>query len=246
MSTEALRSTCEPESAIAVDEVLVRYRTTELLPESDLREARSMLSDSERMRHDAYRLSQDRRDYAFAHALLRTSLSRYRHSDPRSWTFTAASNGKPQLADPGAGRLRFSLSHTRGCVACVVGRNAEVGIDVESAHPDFDPSDVVSRYFTPEENAYLKRCTDGERRARFADLWTLKEAFTKAIGHGISDAISAFGFNVDGEHIRFMPPPSVDPAAWQFALFSVDGDYRVGVAINRPGATRSAITIESA
>jgi 4'-phosphopantetheinyl transferase len=213
--------------------VHVWYRLTESLGEPALAVARAMLSDEERSRHDRYRLACDRRDYAVAHALLRASLSRYSEVEPQAWTFDVGAHGRPELtirAGLGA-RLTFNLSHARGIVACAITPGAAVGIDVTRTDAAFDYSSIASRYLSPDELVQLDACPPRDRSARFIELWTLKEAYTKATGRGLSEAVSDFGFLIEGDGIRFLPPGNVNPGAWQFGLFALEPHYRIGVAI---------------
>ena len=136
-----------------------------------------MLSNEEREKQDNFRLYQDRRDYAVGHALLRTSLSRYGGTEPRTWRFTAGLNGKPELMDRTGSEaaLVFSLSHTRRLVACAIASGAHIGIDVEYADTSFDYSLVMSRYFARHEILQIDRCPPPDRAALFFDIWSLKE-----------------------------------------------------------------------
>ena len=216
--------------------VHVWYRLSEGLDGLAVDAVLSILSPGERARHDQLRCAADRRDYAAAHALLRTSLSRYADVAPRAWVFESDSRGKPKLADRCAAGLRvsFSLSHTRGFVACAIASGVSVGLDVERTDPSVDWSPVVRRCFSPLEIAQLERCSSADRAGRFAELWTLKEAHAKATGSGLSDSWTTFGFDVGGDSIRFLPPPTVDAESWQFALFTPAQSYRLAVAVERP------------
>ena len=78
--------------------------------------------------------------------------------------------GKPYFpAEPG---LRFSLSHTRGCVLCVLSDTGEVGADVQ----------VIS----PKDEPFAARLMSGRERADFTlhELWCLREAVYKLTGSG--------------------------------------------------------------
>ena len=219
--------------SLAPDQLHVWYRLTEGLGAPALTAARALLSADERLRHDGYRLARERRDYAAAHALLRTSLSCYREIEPRTWTFQADAHRKPELSLPaacGVG-LTFNLSHARGMVACAIAPGAEVGVDAERTDLAFDCSAVASRVFAHVELAQLERCAPQDRPARFVELWTLKEAYLKATGRSLSDAIQDFAFHIDRDRIRFLPPTNVHRAAWQFALFAPEPHYRLAVAI---------------
>ena len=215
-------------------DVHVWYRLTEHLGDRAQIAARGVLSEDERSRCDRYRLAADRRDYAAAHTLLRTSLSRYRNIEPQAWKFVAGTYGKPEHANrtcPSRKSLTFNLSRTRGIVACAIAPGAEIGIDVETTNLTFDYSDIMSRYCTREEIAQIERCSKRDRASRFIELWTLKEAYIKAMGGCLTEGLSNFGFQLDGDEIRLVAPGDVDPRTWQFALFAPEPRYRIAVAI---------------
>jgi phosphopantetheinyl transferase len=51
-------------------------------------------------------------------------------------------------------------------------------------------SDLVARrFFSPEDNAWLKSLPGAARRAAFYRLWTLKEAILKADGRGLEGGL---------------------------------------------------------
>jgi 4'-phosphopantetheinyl transferase len=219
---------------LAPGQVHIWYQLTESIGEPALIAACALLSSEERWRCDRYRLACDRRDYAVAHALLRTSLSRYSDVEPQAWTFESGPRGKPEVSvrTRGSGvTLTFNLSHARGIVACAIASGAAVGIDVTRTDAAFDYSSIASRYLSRDELIQLDACSPRERSGRFIELWALKEAYTKATGRGLSEAVSDFGFLIEGDRIHFLPPPSVNPRAWKFGLFALEPHYRIGVAI---------------
>ena len=85
-------------------------------------------------------------------------------------------NGKPYLK--GRDDLYFSLSHSDRYVVCAVA-DCEVGVDIEPVS-SIRPA-VLRRCFTSEEQDWIG--TDPER---FIRLWTMKEAYMKLTGTGIS------------------------------------------------------------
>jgi 4'-phosphopantetheinyl transferase len=216
----------------------VAYRDTESLDEMSLAADLSLLSVGERARHARFVFAQDRRDFAAAHALLRRQLSMHAHVPPDAWTFDATPEGKPYLSDSLSGQgLAFNLSHTRGLVACAIGRDVDIGLDVESIDRTVDGRDIVARYFSPDEFRQLEDCNVADRPARFIELWTLKEAYIKAIGRGLSHPLDCFGFAFDGERgIRFIPPPDVPATPWTFALLAPSVRHRLAVAVHAPSA----------
>ena len=220
-------------SRLGPGEVRVEYCLTERLDADALRAAAGTLSIDERARAARFVRDEDRRDFTAAHALLRTALSGCAPAPPDAWTFVVPEpGGKPALGGGGAPPLSFNLAHTSGLVACVVSSGVEVGIDVERVDRAADAIDLARRFFSPREVADLEACASGQRQARFIDIWTLKEAFVKAIGRGLAEPLDRFGFAIDADGtVRFDPPAGADAAAWQFARLAPSPRHRLAVAV---------------
>src|SRR4051812_3308357 len=177
------------------DDVAVWFRQTDTSSPAEIAEMAAVLSTDELGRRDRFRFEDDRRDFTAAHALLRATLSRYGSRQPSDWRFATNAEGKPSLApeQAAADPLTFNLSHTRGLVACVVARGAAVGIDVERGPRVKDVLAFASRYFSSGERAQLSSRHGTEREQRFIEIWTLKEAYLKALGVGIRIPLDSFG-----------------------------------------------------
>ena len=67
-----------------------------------------------------------------------------------------------------------------------------VGVDVERIDERLDVMANAEGSFSPDEQALLTRAPEDERRALFFRLWTLKEAYAKALGTGLSTAFQEF------------------------------------------------------
>jgi len=229
-------------------EVHVWYRATDTLGEIDILDAVAVLSPDERARYARFRFVRDQRDYAAAHALLRTSLSRYAGAGPTSWTFQVAPGGKPFLVlEDGLPQLSFNLSHTHGLVACAITNGSDVGVDVESVGREVTDG-VAERFFSESENVDLRRCGTAALRARrFIELWTLKEAYVKAIGKGLSHPLNSIVFDPsDRESIRFLPPSDVDRNRWRFTLCAPTDAHCLAVAVRHDPQIRPRIRVMSA
>lgn len=113
--------------------------------------------------------------------------------------------GKPYLA--GAPGLAVSWAHSGSLVALGIGAAAEgpVGVDVERSGRA--RAEVAARFFHPEETAWLAAQPEGRRDEAFTRLWTLKEAFTKALGEGISLGLSRFAVRFRGD--------APEPVEWE-------------------------------
>ncbi|XP_058771249.1 uncharacterized protein LOC131644707 [Vicia villosa] len=132
-----------------------------------------------------------------ARALVRTTLARYQtncHIDPKSLKFRKNNYGKPEVDwqyadDWNLPPLHFNISHTSSLIACGVTVGSPIGIDVEEKQRRLK-NDILAfarRYFSPHEVEMLAHIVDPElRRHEFIKLWTLKEAYVKALGRGFS------------------------------------------------------------
>ena len=214
--------------------VHVWYTLTPKVLENDLR-ARylGLLTPEERRRHDRFLQEKDRCQFLLGKVLVRTALSRYYPQAPQAWTFATNRFGKPVVANALAGRIpRFNLSHTEGLVACVLARDFEVGIDVENVGRSVN-LDIARRFFAPAEVAYLEKAAEDEQQRIFFLFWTLKEAYVKARGMGLSLPLEQFAFWLDTPpSITFEPAMQEDPTRWRFFLPDIASPaHQVAVAV---------------
>ena len=209
-----------------------------------MEQAVSLLSQAERSRRDRFIREDNRREYALAHALLRTTLSSLIGADPDALAFEADSYGKPRLS-PSAG-VSFSLTHTHGLVACAVARGREVGVDAEAIDRQIDVQSIASRHFTGREPGYITAGEGEQQHERFFTVWTLKEAFLKATGRGLSQSLDAISFDLEENGIvRYsLSPGNTDPG-WQFALFRPTTRHLLAVGASGPGSPISCGTTPS-
>jgi phosphopantetheinyl transferase len=193
------------------DAVHVWWEPTDGLDPQAVERAAVALADEERACAARFRFAADRRDYVIAHDLLRRSL--------------AACEASPVAPS-------FSLSHARGLVACAIAGGVPVGVDAERIDAPIAIDTFAQRFFSHHEVAALRRCPEPERPARLVELWTLKEAFAKAMGLGLTLDLDAASFDVgSGGAIAFTPPPGVDARTWRFAVFTPSATARVAVAV---------------
>ena len=197
-------------------------------------DCRRMLSLDEQMRADRFKFERHQRQYIFAHAMLRLALSRAAPDvDPTDWSFSTGRYGRPFVAAPATSTpLHFSLSHTDGCVACVVSKHETVGVDVETVSRRVAPLSTALRFFAPEEVETLRTLPEPAAIERFFDYWTLKEAYLKARGFGLNLPLDAFAMRVSREAIKisFKPDITDDPSDWRFSLCSPSPSHRLAIA----------------
>jgi 4'-phosphopantetheinyl transferase len=214
-----------------------------------LEACRAMLSDDERARLTRLRREPDRRAFLAAHALVRSALSRYADVPPADWSFAANHWGRPEIAGPGAvPALRFSLSHTSGLTACAIALDCDCGVDVEAFDRRGDPLQLARRVLSAKELADLESREAGTRRDCFLEYWTLKEAYVKARGLGLSLPLREFSFSLACECIRveFAAPGDDVASWWQFASMRPTPRHVLGIAVRHGGGPERRIAVREA
>lgn len=93
--------------------------------------------------------------------------------------------GKPELV---CGDVQFSLSHAGPWAVCAIS-DTPVGVDVELPRCTMA---TARRFFAPPEVAQVEAMPEAARTDALLRLWTAKEAFTKALGQGLSLGLSSF------------------------------------------------------
>lgn len=164
----------------------------EVLSPTILEQSLGVLNRDEVETGQRFRFDKDRFLYVTAHSLLRTVLSNYAGLKPDEWLFQRNQYGKPFIVNPGFEWLRFNLSHTHGLAACAITNGKNIGIDVERYDRMDDPSGIAQRYFSKRESTDLAILSNEEKRKRFIEIWTAKEAYIKAVGKGLSIPLNSF------------------------------------------------------
>ena len=192
-------------------------------------EGLDLLDPGETARWHRFHRAETRRLFAAAHALLRTTLSRYAAVDPRDWRFAAEAHGRPYLTGPETG-LTFNLTHADGLAACAVARGFPVGIDAERTDRRLDLDGMARVAFADAERAQVAAAPPERRTAVFFGVWTLKEAYIKARGLGLALPLKSFAVTVEPPSIT--PSPD-DPQAWDATLTRLTPDHLLALAVPR-------------
>lgn len=184
-----------------------------------------------------------RAEFLRARALVRAALSTVRRERPTGWRFEQNAHGRPRAFDSaGAPGPAFNLSHTRGLLAVLVHDDPEavLGVDVEALGRRGGGPEVAERFFSVDEVRALRGLAPAAQRDRFFDYWTLKEAYIKARGVGVSLGLGRFSFVIDDPAavtVRFDASLDDDPGRWRFARFDPWPGHRVALALGHPEAT---------
>ena len=116
-----------------------------------------------------------------------TFLSAYRPD--HTYTVTRGAYGKPLLS--GTPPLYLSKSDSGSYAACAFSES-DVGLDLQQMSDGPLLMKIAGRFFTAEESGLLQSLTGADRIHVFYRLWTIKEAYIKLTGLGLSQGLDAF------------------------------------------------------
>lgn len=193
------------------------------------------LSEPERRRYLARRGSGAKCEYLATRALARAALAHYTGEPPANLRFATDSTGRPGMISPAMPALRFSLANTRELAVGLFALEHDVGVDVELVAP-IEALELAARYFSAHELAELTTLEEAARRARFYELWTLREAYLKARGVGLTLPLEELAFETSPAarvHAEFGPAIGDDPARWQFGLTWLSDRHLAATCIGR-------------
>ena len=185
-----------------------------------LHELATVLDADERDRWGKLVFAADRHNFLISHALVRFALSWHAGVQPAAWRFHKNHYGRPEIADHSVAQdLRFSLSRTAGRIAVAVACGREVGVDVENVTREL-PMDAAELVLSPAELDRVRDLPDANRCERLFALWTLKEAYAKGRGLGLSLPLKEYSFDFDGppNEATLVSEAGADPGSWLFEL----------------------------
>lgn len=178
----------------------------------------------------------DRFTFAVSRMVIKYTAAAVLEAAPVDLDLAYQPGGRPGLRGYGE-ELHLSLAHTEELVVVAVSTAGPVGVDTESVERHASYPLLRDQVCTPQEAVVLDALPEDERRARFLRLWTLKEAYTKALGHGMRRRFSTVGFTWDDEGRAALAGDSAGERGWSFATHLVGGRYLVSEA-HRAGAPR--------
>lgn len=228
------------------DEVVIWVSRPDLVVGGHLSAFGRVLNDEERAKAMRFHFPEDRRSYVCAHALTRCALEAASGTPAQDFTFRIDRYGKPEISEElEQGRLRFNLSHSRGLVCCAITWQRDVGIDVERVTRNADIDGLAGQVFAVDELAFLRQLEDCARRDAFFAIWTVKEAYTKAVGRGLSIPLDGFSVCLDPPSLVIGQSLLGDPEAgkgedWQVRLSQPIPGYTFAVAV-RAGPSRRVL-----
>lgn len=220
---------------LSSNRVAVWWLSLDEIQDMDWGKLDSLLIEEERERSERFHFDRDRLVYVAAHAACRGLLSYCLGGSPLSWRFSVEDHGKPELVcSPGQPRYRVNISHTRGLAAVALSQEHDIGVDVEWRQRNAPADQLARRMFAESERLRVEAAAGAEKLDLFLGFWTLKEAYVKAIGKGLSQPLDAFAFDLETHEISFRDSLADRPANWHFERYRPGPDYLMALAVRHP------------
>lgn len=129
--------------------------------------------------------------------------------------------GRPLILRPRASGLHLSLATRAGLVAIALAHRP-VGVDVEQVVLASEPPLAALH---PQERRWLQGLPAPARPLAFAQLWSAKEAYVKALGTGFSRAPESFAVRLDGAERFAVTDEQNDRTASGFIRLTKNGGH---------------------
>ncbi|MEM7620063.1 MAG: 4'-phosphopantetheinyl transferase superfamily protein [Pseudomonadota bacterium] len=142
-----------------------------------------VLSNHEQTRSNQFSHDQAKEQFIKSRAFLRQTLSDYVGEPAETLKIANNAYGKPYLED--FDHLHFNVSHSGDVILIAVG-HMQVGIDIEYIDQEFAHDTISDLVFNISEQQIVKHQKHDLKAKQFYSIWTKKEAYLKAKGHGFS------------------------------------------------------------
>ncbi|WP_329239503.1 4'-phosphopantetheinyl transferase superfamily protein (plasmid) [Streptomyces sp. NBC_00111] len=178
-----------------------------------------------------------RHRFAAARLLLKHTAAAALETDAAELDLAYKIGGRPHLR--GLRQIDVSLAHTDELIVVGISRTGRIGVDAEPLSRSLSLDVMRSRVCTPGEQAVLGAVEGPALTAAMLRLWTLKEAYTKALGQGLRLLFTEFDIPhvIEGEiatngHSGLLAPDGAPAAldAWAFGAYRALDRYLVSVA----------------
>jgi len=180
----------------------------------------SLLNEDEKEIASRFRRDGDKFRFITGRSAVRLLASKYLQIDPLEIHFSNIKGKKPFITEP-VSQLKFNLSHSGGWVL-IAFANHELGIDIEYILDDFSIDEIVQDHFTKKEQSFISGSSNPV--VAFFNLWTRKEALTKAWGMGIGENLRNLP-SLDGMHDL-----TTGMASWHVVSINLTEEYKAAIA----------------
>jgi len=140
-------------------------------------------------------------------------------------------HGRPRL-DPPAADADVSWSHSGKRLLVALGRDVQVGVDLELLRPRPRALALAERFFARAETETLAMLPAAAQEAAFVRLWCAKEAVLKAHGRGLAFGLHRLEFALrdDAWVLVACDPELGRPSDWTLHAFMPMPGYLASLA----------------
>ena len=155
--------------------------------------------------------------------------------EPAAVVLHRGRRGRPELAAEYA--IDFNVSHTDDValigIAAGLDPGARIGVDIERENRTVNADGLARKFMTGRERAGMASLDDAARRRHFLQLWTCKEAMSKATGDALSAPFREIDVAVDeGPQLLAGPAPYLADR-WRLVSAAVPAGLIATIAIWR-------------
>jgi 4'-phosphopantetheinyl transferase len=191
------------------------------------------LSRAEIVRADRFGTPLLRARWIAGRATLRRLLGDCLEIEPAAVALRRGRRGRPEL--PAQYALDFNVSHTDDMALIGIARGlpsgGRIGVDIERADRSVNADGLARKFMSDQERAGMASLDDAARRRRFLQLWTCKEAMSKATGDALSAPFRDIDVAVDdGPRLIAGPAPYV-AHRWRLVGIAVPAEFIATIAI---------------
>lgn len=162
----------------------------ETITEADYAAAYELLFDERKKKTARYRFERDRLLSTFAYILLLYGLKSEGMLLERKPAFACHPYGKPYFLSEALSNVFFNISHCSEGIACGIS-DGEIGVDIEGYVQDIEK--IKDLVLHPHEECLFDNAENAG--GLFTQIWTIKEAYTKMKGCGLSTEITELDFS---------------------------------------------------
>ncbi|HGD3320613.1 MULTISPECIES: 4'-phosphopantetheinyl transferase family protein [Proteus] len=136
----------------------------------------------------SYHLIKQRHLFLLSRVMLRDILSFYLDIPPADIKLLRNQYGKPFIENNDiTKKIQFNLSHSHDCVAIAISNTSLIGVDIEYCCHNRELNNIIEYCFSEKDKQYLSYFNETQKKYIFYKMWTLKEAYVKSIGCGLSN-----------------------------------------------------------
>jgi 4'-phosphopantetheinyl transferase len=206
-----------------------------VLPPDEVRRLERLLTPDELERAEGFRDATLRCQYIVGRGIVRELIASYINQRPSDIRFCYGPWGKPELVcDATSHTLKFNLSHSCGYAVLALTLAGKIGVDIERVGYIPEAEWIAQRYFSQAEQTEFFALPPPMRTKAFFTIWSLKEAYLKALGFGWGNPNGVIELNVSPDRSPQLLK-TLDSGAeelWSLYKIQADPNFLVAVAIS--------------